>query len=168
MHRFYKCRGRIQFGNCEMQAVAEEAIDIAFLEALKLLAIDISLEEPRSVISIDEIEKKLTDIHKRYERMDELYIDGEINRSTYQKRKDTLKMEELELRKLLSEQEKNISIEVVKEVVQNIIQEWHSFSFETRKQAVHTIFKSIEISLIQKAIPKKQKAIVKIDKYTLL
>src|SRR5690606_15440320 len=42
-YRYYKCRGRINFGICDMPLISEESIERAFLEALELAEAEIGI-----------------------------------------------------------------------------------------------------------------------------
>lgn len=165
IHRYYKCRGRINFGVCDTQIVAEEAIDNAFLKFLEIAQADMDIEDQANDIDEEAIEKQLATLRKRKERAEELYIDGDINKKRYQSLLEEIVNEESKLLKELDMAEESGSAEEVKELLSKIKNEWYEFSYETRKHAVHLLFKSLTIHIVREAKPPTIKGVVSIMGY---
>lgn len=168
IHRFYKCRGRFNFGICNAQAISEDVIEDSFLELLSVVDVEISMERPNESASSEDLLKQMQQLTKRKERAEELYIDGDISRDRYAKLLEDIRSDEAKCLIQISTTGDVESIGAVKELLGNLKREWRNFSFETRKQAVHSLFESITIRIDQKAIPKRQKAIISITDYSLI
>lgn len=169
IHRFYKCRGRINFGNCDVQAIAEEAIEEAFLNMLQLAETEIEIVQPAQVMSNEEIQKQVKQLTKQKERAQELYIKGDVTKPRYEKLLEDIKTEEKKLMELLASVSGIESDEAVKELLRNLKNEWSHFSHETKKQAVHSLFESMTIQLVEKAVPShRKKAKVAIKDHKML
>lgn len=123
VYRYYKCQGRFKFGNCDVQTIAEEAIEKAFLEALHIpekLELEVETNESEKELDTDFIEKQLQKLKGRKERIKELYIEGEIPKDEYNKRMQEIAIQEMELYELLNEYEEEASLEEIKTVLENI------------------------------------------------
>jgi site-specific DNA recombinase len=170
-YRFYKCAGRFKFGICDMPIIAEESIDTAFLHMLELAWTELELEEPEEVVGInkEELNKQLSKIKQKKERSKELYIEGDLSKDEYKKRIDSLAEEESELQKLSNATSEEASIEEVIAILQNIKKEWQLMSYESKKQAIQSLFSSLTIEIIQEAKPGKypEPAVIKIKDYLL-
>lgn len=169
VHRFYKCRGRISFGVCDTQAIAEDVIEEAFLDVLDLAESEINIEQPQQSMSVEEIHKQLDRLKQKKERAEELYVEGDISKDRYVGIIENVRIEESKLYEAMGETDKVESIEQVKELLQNLKTEWQHFSHETKKQAVHSLFESITIRMVEKADPgRKKKAKIEIIDYKLV
>lgn len=168
IHRFYKCRGRINFGVCDTQAISEEVIDNAFLSVLSVMNSDIEVEDEND-IDINELNRQLKLIEKKRERTEDLYIAGDISKKRYQQIIENLRVDEHELLHQIEFSSNRVSKELVIETLNNIKSEWHNMSFENRKAALQHLFKSITLRLESPADPGRQiKAAVSIVDYELL
>lgn len=148
-YRFYKCRGRINFGVCDMPIVSEQAIEEAFLGVLELAETDIEIEEPEHTMSEEEIQKRLSRLKLKKERAEELYLEGDISKDRYTRIVDEIKNEEKELFEKMSATNNAETIAAAKELIRNLKREWHHFSYETKKRAIHSLFESITIRLVE-------------------
>jgi site-specific DNA recombinase len=166
IYRYYKCRGRFNFGTCTSQVISEEAIETAFLDALELAEAEIAIEQPEQIMSEQEIQKQLAKLKQKAERAKELYLEGDISKNRYAEIIERTKQEKEKLQKEISAADNVQSIERVREILRNLKTEWPHFSCETKKQAVHALFKSITIRLTERAIPgRRKKAKVEIIEY---
>ncbi len=151
VHRFYKCRGRINFGICDVQVISEAAIEEAFLDILELVKTELAIEQPGQTVSTEDIQKRLNRLKRKKERAEELYLEGDISKDKYIRITEGIKVEEKDLYSVLDTTNNAQSLDQVKELLQNLKNEWQYFPYETRKQAVHSLFKSITIRLAEKA-----------------
>lgn len=78
---------------------------------------------------------------------------------------DIINEKEKELYTLLSQEEETISVEVVKETLENLIYNWKIISDETKMYAIRSIFDSIEFKEISKANGRWKKAVIEITEY---
>jgi site-specific DNA recombinase len=169
VHRFYKCRGRINFGVCDVQAIAEETIEEYFLDLLELAETDIDIESTEPIFTPDDIQKQINHLTRKKERAEELYLDGDISKERYHALIEEIKTEERKCYEMMNRTDETISLELAKEMLRNLKREWYHFSYETKKQAVHQLFKSITIRLLEPANPaKRKKAKIEITDYELL
>lgn len=169
IYRFYKCGGRFKYGTCDVQTIAEESIEEAFLSMLALDDVDLTIQQQNEErdLSFDEVQKQLQKIEQRKERTKELYIDGDISKDKYQKRMQAIQQEEQELQIYKEEFEQEATIEEIKEILQNVIKEWPNLSHESKKQAVHFLFESFTIEVVKPTRLGKnpEQAIVEIKDY---
>lgn len=173
-YRYYKCQGRFLYGICDTPTLAEESFEKAFLEALELFVIgeeEFTIETVKdpSVDNPEVILKQLTNLQNKKARIRELYIDGDITKDDYNRRNQALQLEEMELQNILSVQEEQATTEEIKALLQNVISEWHSLSNESKKNAVHLLFKTITFEIIVPHKPGKypEPAVLKVTNYKL-
>ncbi len=165
-YRYYKCRGRINFGVCDMPIISEQAIEEVFLEMLELAETDIEIDIPEETMSQEEIQKRLNKLKTKKERTEELYLEGDISKDRYNKIVEEIKAEENELFSNMSAANNAETIALAKELIKNIKKEWHRFSNETKKRAIQSLFESITIRLVEPYRPGRgRKAKVEIVDY---
>ncbi|MBH0331440.1 resolvase [Brevibacillus brevis] len=167
VHRYYKCRGRINFGVCDVQAISEETIEEVFLNLLDMEAIEMNVAHVEPLMSEEDIKKQINHLTKKRERAEELYIEGDIKKERYQRMLNDIKAEELELLSISQKRISAASIQLTKEMLRNIKKEWLNFSYEARKIAIHSLFKSITIKVVEEAVPPHKKAVLEITRTEL-
>jgi site-specific DNA recombinase len=157
--RFYKCQGRFKFGICDVQTIAEESIEKEFLSLLSYddpdLNIETKLGKDEALIDNEIIDKQLAKLENKKGRLKELYLEGDIPKSEYKKKMKEYNDQEIEFNNMKSNQEEQASAEMVKSIMLNIKNEWGNLSFEAKKKAVHTLFDSMTIKLIEPTKPGK-------------
>ncbi|WAA11871.1 recombinase family protein [Fervidibacillus halotolerans] len=143
IYRFYKCAGRCKFGICDSQVVVEESIENALLGMLELAKTELEFEDKNYYPTVDknEIEKQLEKIKEKKERTKDLYIDGDLTKDQYKKRLEIFQEEEKELLSLLNKVDEDANIEEIKEILQNIKNEWHNMSYESKNTPSIPFFK---------------------------
>ncbi|MDP7980999.1 recombinase family protein [Bacillus sp. WLY-B-L8] len=164
-YKYYKCAKKAQ-GFCNGYNVSLETLETAFLKTLNLTLdnIEINISDK---IDINSIKKELDNLTKKKERVKNLYLDNVIDRDEMKERIDIINEKEKELYTLLSEEEETISVEVVKETLENLIYNWNIISDETKMYAIRSIFDSIEFKEISKANGRWKKAAIEITGYKL-
>lgn len=169
IYRYYKCRGRFNFGYCDMQAIAEESIERAFLETFDFT--DPSFIQDIITPSMDKetIQKELEKIQMRKERAEELYLEGDIDKKRYKEIMEDIRESEHHLMSELNAAEQEASADEIREFLANVKQEWHNLTFEERQMAIQSIFKSFTIELVRptKSGRNPEPPIVKITDYEL-
>jgi site-specific DNA recombinase len=148
IYRYYKCRGRFNFGTCDMPVVAEEAIEQTFLNTFEFTEPDqINVED----IVMDEaaVKKELERLNQRKERAEELYLDGDIDRHRYEAIKEDIKQSEQELLRMMRTNNEEASLDEIKAFLADIKKEWSNLTYEERQTAIQSIFKSITIEMIE-------------------
>lgn len=169
LYRFYKCRGKFNFGVCDSQSISETTIEEAFLSVLELANTEIDTGQPEQTMSPEEIKKKLDRLKQKKERAEELYLEGDISKDKYIGFMESVKREETRLYEVINVTDETYSLEQIKESIRNLKSEWYNLSYETKKSAVHSIFGSITIRLVENSDPpKRKKAKVEIVDYKLL
>lgn len=148
-YRYYKCRGRINFGICDMPLISEESIERAFLEALELAEAEIGIEPPEQTMTKEEIQRQMVRLKQKKERAEELYLEGDITKERYNKIIEEVREEEKKLYEAESLSVSAETVQAVKEMLRNIKREWSYFSYETKKKAVHSVFESITIRHVE-------------------
>lgn len=169
IYRFYKCQGRFKFGICNVQAIAEEAIEKAFLDSLNIERTVPALEQKKNVWDLAMIEKKKVQLIQKKERAEELYIEGNIDKARYLLMLEKVNEEEFELLEIEKQFEDDASFEDILNVIDTLKTNWYSIGFEAKKRAVHTLFKSITIEVIEPTKMGKypEPPVVKIKDYQL-
>lgn len=167
-HRFYKCRGRMSFGICNVQSISEETIEKEFLRLLDLAATEINIQPPEELLSMEDVQKQISHLKRKKERAEELYLEGDISKDRYLSIINEVKEEEVTLMAVASNTVSVEQLEKTKEVISDLKYRWETFSFEAKKSAVHSLFKSITVDLIEEAIPPHKKAVVEISDFELL
>lgn len=148
-YRYYKCRGRINFGICDMPLISEEALEKILLDILDLAEAEMDIVPKQQILSKEEIQKQLIKLKQKKERAEELYLEGDIDRKRYNKILDRIREEENKLYKAENVTNSVEAIKATKEMLKNIKKEWSHFSFETKKKAVHSIFESITVNYVE-------------------
>ncbi|MEJ8548449.1 recombinase family protein [Brevibacillus borstelensis] len=168
IHRFYKCRGKFNFGVCDVQAISEDVIENAFLQLLVLSETDIEVNNPEEIMTIEDVQRQQAHLRRKRERAEELYLEGDITKERYNKLLEDIRKEESSLVAMSSESISADALEMTKQMLKGIKNEWSSLSYEAKKSAVHSLFKSITLDLIEPAVPPKKKAKIQISDYELL
>lgn len=148
-YRYYKCRGRINFGICDMPLISEEAVEQEFLKVLEGIEVEFQHLIPAKIeMSQEDIQRQLIRLNQKKERVKELYIEGDITKERYTQIMEEIKAEE----KALFEAENKViterTIEEAKQMLRNLKNEWHHFSYETKKKAINSLFESITIEYV--------------------
>lgn len=154
-YRYYKCRGRISFGVCDMPIISEEALEREFLRVLEFAETDIDITLPEQTLTQEEINRQKARLEQKRKRAKELYLEGDIERSEYDALLEEIKEKEAALHQAEAGLIDAQTIEAAKELLKNIKKEWPHFSYEAKKQAVHSIFKSITVQYV-KGIGRRQ------------
>ncbi|QOS97592.1 recombinase family protein [Brevibacterium sp. JNUCC-42] len=150
IYRYYKCAGRFRTGTCKVTVIAEEAIEKAFLESLDFLIYDEDnfIIEKETDIDSQQIQKELVHIEGKKARIKELYVDGDISKVEYKKKLAELQERENHLLLQTETEDVRISEEEIKVWIESLKANWHTLSFESKKAAVHAIFRSITIKVV--------------------
>lgn len=149
MYRFYKCQGRFKFGICNVQAISEEAIEKAFLDILDIKLTVPALEEKKNHWDLVLINKKKQQLMQKKERAEELYIEGNIDKGRYLLMIEKVNDEEFELIEIEKQFEEDASYEDILNVVKLLKSKWYDISHEAKKRAIHSLFKSITIEVVE-------------------
>ncbi|WP_245676738.1 recombinase family protein [Bacillus solimangrovi] len=153
VYRFYKCAGRFKFGICDIQTIAEEAIEKALLDSLVIDNNDSSIPEvelfQEEYIDEEEIHKRTQQLQIKKERAEELYIEGNISKQRYQKIIEVVKDEELELTEIIQRKEEEVSQEEIETFLLNLLDEWSQLDYASQKHAIRSIFESFTIELVE-------------------
>ncbi|MGK5512251.1 recombinase family protein [Brevibacillus formosus] len=168
VHRYYKCRGRINFGVCDIQLISEDVIEHAFLQLLDLAETEIDIQQPEEMMTIEEVQRQQAHLRRKRERAEELYLEGDISKERYNKLLEDIRAEESTLAAVSSESITSEMLEMTKKLAKEIKNQWSRLSYEAKKSAVHSLFKNITIDLIEPAIPPHKKAIIEITDYELI
>jgi len=114
------------------------------------------------------VEKQQQKKQEKKERTKELEMEEEITKSEYNKKKAQLGVQETELLTLLEETDQQASEEEIKEILKSIKKEWPQLSDESKKLAIHSLFSSLTVDLIEPTKPGKYPVppVVKISDYS--
>jgi site-specific DNA recombinase len=166
VYRFYKCSGRFTQGICDMPVIGENVVDFEFANKLNLDDIEFQVPTEESV-DIKAIEKELKKVRSRIERLEELYIDGDIPKKKYRERLEIEQKKETELSQSLNVDNETMSPEEIKETIHDFTNDWSELSFEERKKWVHLFFDYIEIECHSNHKGGNDTAIIEITDYAL-
>jgi site-specific DNA recombinase len=165
-YRFYKCSGRFTQGICDMPVIGEDVVDLEFINNLNLNEIEFEAPDEEKV-NVKEIEKELKKVRSRVERLEELYIDGDISKKKYKERLELEQKKETELIQSLEQNEDSLSADEIKETLQMLKENWSEVSFEHRKKWIHNLFDYIEIECHSNHKGGNDTAIIEITDYAL-
>ncbi|UII56672.1 recombinase family protein [Cytobacillus spongiae] len=152
VYRYYKCAGRFKYGVCDVQTIAEEAIEESFLNMISFEDVNLTFDQQQSdllELSFEDVQKQLEKLNLKKVRMKELYIDGDLCKDDYQKRMLAIQEEEKELSMYLEEYEQEASVEEIKAIILNVKKEWPNLSFEAKKKAIQFLFESFTVEVIK-------------------
>lgn len=164
-YRYYRCRGNVSFGTCDMPIISEEAIVEEFMKILSVAQAEVEIDQPKG-LDPSEIQKQLQQLGRRKERTEELYIDGDISKDRYAKLLEDIRIEEEKYLSLQVSGDQFADAEEVKSVLRNLRDEWPHHPHEVQKQAIHSLFDSITINLVEQARGPKR-ATIEITDYHL-
>ncbi len=171
VYRYYKCAGRFKFGICNVQTIAEESIEKAFLESISApkTEFEIELETKKTEINHEQLEKEISRLQGRKGRAEELYLEGDIPKDRYTKMMQEIRERELEIMDLLNQEDEEASQEELYNWLQNVKNEWYNLSNEAKKAAIRAIFESMTIEVVVPTKPGKyaEPPIVEITDYQL-
>lgn len=146
-YRYYTCRERDHFGTCDMPSVSEISVEKEFIKLLTLKNYRIESDEQQ--INQDDLKKELEKIAKKRERIKELYLDGDINKTEYTKRIEDINEVEEKITKKLSFQKENASKQELLNIVEQIKDYWDILSRENKKQAIQTVVENITVEVLK-------------------
>lgn len=165
IYRFYKCGGRSLKGVCDMPIIGENTVDEEFIKNLDLAQVEVQMPEQETV-DIKRIEKELRKTKERIERLEELYIDGDIPKKKYRERLEIEQKKETELSQSLTTQNNTMTPDRLIELIHSLKVNWSEISLEKRKRYLHRIFEYIEIEC-KSSGKKNTGAVIEITDYAL-
>lgn len=148
--RFYKCAGRFKLGICNAPVIAEESIEKALLECLELPEFDLEYQDEKK-IDKEQLEKEITLIEGRINRLKELYIDGDIDKKKYKDSLDKMHEEKAIIFSVLEAEEEEVSKEELSLFIKNLKTTWYDLSYETKKTMIRSLFASLTIDILEPA-----------------
>lgn len=166
VHRFYKCAGRFKLGVCDAPVIAEESLENALLESLDLPEFDIVYQDGKR-IDREQLEKELTLIDGRINRLKELYIDGDIDKKRYKDSLEKMNEEKAIICSTLDSEEEEVSKEELTMFIKNLKTTWYDLSYETKKATISSLFASLTVEIVTTAKTGRypEPAVVKITEY---
>lgn len=109
----YKCRGRVLHECSNPKIILETTAERALLDYVRNDMPDIIIDRRRRAKTAD-YQKQREAIAKKLTRLKDLYIDGDIDKATYTKRKDSL---ETELNKITPDDSQKMPEELEKQIL---------------------------------------------------
>ena len=147
IYRFYKCTGRFTYGICDMPVIAEDTVEDKFIRSIDIA--DVEIEVPNEeAVNVAEIQSEISRVRGRMERLEELYIEGDIPKKKYREKLEDEKEKETALMQSLSTSENAASPDMIREMVNGIKDNWSALQLEDKKKAVHSIFSSITVECL--------------------
>lgn len=145
-HRFYRCTGRFHSGICDMPVIAEPIIEEEFLKRLELPAYNEQKIE-KEADNTEEIQRQLAKIKKKMALIKELYTDGDYTKQEYREKLERERKKEEALTRQLRTSSSDIDYKLVNEIIHNMKAHWQHFTYEGRKEMLHTIVESLTIEV---------------------
>lgn len=146
-HRYYKCTGKGTYRICDMPVLAEDTIEQEFINSLEYVHIDIEHEEEQ--LDIKSLEKELKRVEGRIERLEELYIEGDISKKKYREKLEIEQEKETALRQSLESSHEIITPDAIHAILNNLKTDWLLISLEKRKEIIHQLFDKITVECLQ-------------------
>jgi site-specific DNA recombinase len=147
-YRFYRCSGRFHSGICDMPIVGENVIEEEFLKRLELPMYE-EKEIQHESTGTEEIERQLAKIKKKMELIKELYTDGDYTKQQYREKLEIERKKEEALTRQLETSSPVVDYKLVNEIIHNLKSHWQQFTYEGRKDMLHTIVESLTIDVIE-------------------
>ncbi|MFW5438817.1 recombinase family protein [Paenibacillus apiarius] len=165
-HRYYKCAGRFRLGICDAPVIGEEAIETALLECLDLPDFDLEYQDEKK-IDREQLEKELSRIDGRINRLKELYIEGDIDKKKYKESIERMNEEKAVIISILESEEEEVTKEELSIFIKNLKTTWHDLPHETKKAMISSLFSSLTVELVKPAKTGRypEPAVVKITEH---
>ena len=130
-----------------MPVVGEDTVDEEFLKVLNYVEVDVEIpdQEQNDVV---ELQRELSRIQGRMERLEELYIEGDIPKKKYRERLEDEKEKESALMQTLNGNEAAVSPEMVRKMISDIKLNWSYLELEDKKKAIHSIFSKLTVECL--------------------
>lgn len=145
--RFYRCHTRSKFNKCDMPNVPENVLEEHFLKMLDAPVID--LPDVVEEIDVNDIEKEIVKLSKRLNRIEDLYLDGEMTKENYRVKKNEVIKKQMELQDQLETIEVQTDPQHVQLILSQLKEHWFKYSFEERKQFIQDIVESINVEVVK-------------------
>jgi len=107
-YRFYKCNGRFVYGECDLPVIGENVIEEHFISMLDIIDVDVEPPEEEK-FNEKEIKQQLHKVSERIDRLEELYIEGDISKDRYREKLMREKEKESELHQTLNQKSHSVS-----------------------------------------------------------
>jgi len=130
-----------------MPVLAEDTIEQEFINSLEYVHIDIEHEEEQ--LDIKSLEKELKRVEGRIERLEELYIEGDISKKKYREKLEIEQEKETALRQSLESSHEIITPDAIHAILNNLKTDWLLISLEKRKEIIHQLFDKITVECLQ-------------------
>lgn len=167
LYRFYRCTGRFHSKICDMPIISEDLVAKTFLEEVKApeyKEVDIPETKDDSV----EIEKQLSKVKARIERIQDLYLDGDLTKQEYREKLEKERKKEEELVRQMTPPSSEVNHEVLIDIINNMKRIWEHATDEERKQLISLAvdFITVEVTESSKGGP-NQYAKINITDYAM-
>lgn len=148
VYRFYRCTGRFQSKICDMPLISEEVLAKTFLDEVEVPEYK-EVQLPEKEDNTHEIEKKLSKVKSRIERIQDLYLDGDLTKQEYRERLEKERKKEEELVRQMTPSSNDINYEVLTQLVNDMKQLWEHATDEERKQLILLSVDSIIVEVTE-------------------
>ncbi|MEI4614225.1 recombinase family protein [Bacillus cereus] len=146
----YRCSSRHHKGTCDMPQVPEDVIEKEFLNLLEDAIVDLDDTEEKP-IELSNLQEQYNRIQDKKARLKYLFIEGDIPKNEYKKDMLTLTQEENIIQKQLANVTDTASSLEIKELLNQLKDEWYNLNNESKKAAVNAIVSSITVEVTKPA-----------------
>ncbi|PGC94628.1 recombinase family protein [Bacillus toyonensis] len=146
----YRCSSRHHKGLCDMPQIPEDVIEKEFLNLLEDVIIDLddTVEQP---VELSNLQEQYNRIQDKKSRLKFLFVEGDISQNEYKKEILILTQEETTIQKQLATIEDTVSSVEIKELLNQLKDEWFHLNNESKKAAVNSFVSSISIEVVKPA-----------------
>jgi site-specific DNA recombinase len=164
-YRFYRCSGRFQYKICDLPIVPEDVLEETFFNELEAPVQHVNPIE--SEIDVESLEKELEKVHKKMNRIKELYLEGDIEKEEYNFRMEKEKEKELEIVQALQSVGNTVDIEEVYAYLKDLKHLWTKMKDEKKKEALDNIIDYIKVDVTYAAKHRGERSKIEIVNYKI-
>ncbi|QQP77693.1 recombinase family protein [Bacillus sp. TK-2] len=144
-YRYYRCvYGRENINCTNRKRIRVEQVDKAFAEYISGSFENTTIKLDSKDIKSD-IEYELKQLDSKIERLSDIYIEGDITKSKYNEKMNSLLNEKEKFKKDLTSCKENVDSEFVRDQINKLESIWHLIDDKTKSESIRSIFDTIKI-----------------------
>ncbi|WP_144504747.1 recombinase family protein [Bacillus mycoides] len=148
-YRYYRC-SKVVHGVCNQQLINENIVDDEFSKMFTTISQNVQVNHPSNNIDKTTVEKQLTILDGKRERIKELYIEGDINKNEYHDKLKKLNDQKEELILSLENVNQEISNNEISIILKEMNAHWKIWTREMKAKIVRGLFEEVHIQQINK------------------
>lgn len=144
-YRYYRCNYGRENDNCtNRKRIRAEQVDTAFAKYISGSFENTTIKLESGDIKSD-IEHKLKHLDSKIERLSDLYIEGDITKSKYNEKMNSLLNEKEQLKSDLTSYKESASADFIQDKIRQLESVWHLIDDKTKSESIRSVFDTITI-----------------------